>query len=131
MKWPKSKLAILIAAVVTIATVAYAADNVIINPAQDEDTVIKVNDGGVVKEILRADSSENKLVLTNPTSIDIVSTRTVSADKTITASESVLIVDPILSGGVTYTVNGIAYLAGTFTGDGVLAGTGTIVNIDN
>ena len=131
MKWSKSKLAILIAAIVTIATVAYAADNVIINPTQDEDTVIKVNDGGVVKEILRADSSENKLVLTNPTSIDIVSTRTVSADKTITASESVLIVDPILSGGVTYTVNGIAYLAGTFTGDGVLAGTGTIVNIDN
>lgn len=67
MKWSKSKLAILGVFITAIAaTIAFAADNVIINPVSDEDTVIKVNDGGVVTELMRFDASEAAVTFESP-----------------------------------------------------------------
>lgn len=41
----------------------YGAEKFLLNPAQDQDYVIKVNDGGVVKDLFRANASDNKIVI--------------------------------------------------------------------
>ena len=51
-----------------ISTAVYAADKVIINPAQDEDTVFKVNNAGSAVEVMRLNATGNSVEITTLTS---------------------------------------------------------------
>lgn len=106
MKWSKSKSIILAGAIVTIATIAYAADNVIYNPVPDQDTVIKVNDGGLVKEVFRANASDNKVVVGD---LEVTGTTTgVTTVATATVEGIVTSYAPIVESN-THTVTGANY----------------------
>jgi len=59
MKWFRAKIVFL----AFLSATAFGADNVIINPVPDQDTVIKVNDGGVVKDLFRADADIAKVII--------------------------------------------------------------------
>ncbi len=107
---------------------AFGVEKFLLNPAQDEDYLMKINDGGVIKDLLRADASDNKLVIDG--NIETTGTITgavlfndvVSDDITIASGTTLLYPIMDLSAGRTITVNGTLYTdevdGGTITGSG-------------
>jgi hypothetical protein len=106
---------------------AFAADNVIINPRPDEDTVIKVNDGGVIKEVMRFDASEGGSKVSGGTVID----ETITGAKTLLSGETLLMprMDLTSGGGQTITLNSGSYLYSDSIDGGTIIGDGTITDI--
>jgi len=114
MKWSKSKISVLaFASTLLITAVVFAG------PIKDRTGRIFEWFIGGVKQM---ELSDKFLIFEDAT--------TLSANKTIAASRSAMVVGGVIDTGVTLTVNGNLYTAGSLSGLGIVAGTGTITSLD-
>ena len=109
-----------------LASVAYAIEEPVWNPAADQDTVFKANDAGTVKDVMRIDASEGAI----ETAQGLITLDALGDDMTVESGETLVRRNLDVPSGKTLTVNGKLVVHGPLTGLGGLSGTGSATSGD-
>ena len=105
MNWMRLK----ILALTILTGPVFGAEKFLLNPAPDEDYLIKINDGGVIKDLMRFDADTNKVIVDGDleaTGVTTGFTAASAAPDWLTATPyglNEIVVDP--NSGITYRAN--------------------------